>query len=108
MNKFRRRQCTRKGFTRKYTDADIRLLARTDELHGRISGPATKKLCERGMFARTCGSPTCWFASMFSRLSQSGYRALSSTTSLTALDKGISFSPGYSNSHFFVMAFRMS
>jgi hypothetical protein len=28
-------------------DADIRLLAETDELHGTLSGPATKKLCER-------------------------------------------------------------
>lgn len=42
-----RRQCARKGFTRKYTQGDIRLLAHTDELHGRLSGPATKKICER-------------------------------------------------------------
>ncbi len=35
------------GFTRKYTDADQRLLAELDELHGTLSGPATKKLCER-------------------------------------------------------------
>ena len=35
------------GFTRKYTDADRRLLAELDELHGTLSGPATKKLCER-------------------------------------------------------------
>nr|VFJ67105.1 MAG: hypothetical protein BECKDK2373C_GA0170839_11601 [Candidatus Kentron sp. DK] len=40
-----RRQCTtHKGFARKYTRQDIHLLARTDELHGRLSGPATKKL----------------------------------------------------------------
>jgi len=37
----------RRGFQRKYTDGDIRLLARTDELHGTLSGPAAKKLCER-------------------------------------------------------------
>ena len=37
----------KRGFQRKYTDEDIRLLARTDELHGTLSGPATKKLCER-------------------------------------------------------------
>lgn len=43
----KRRQCTRKGFARKYTEEDIRLLTRTDELHGKLSGPATKKLCER-------------------------------------------------------------
>jgi len=35
------------GFSRKYTDADKRLLAELDELHGTLSGPATKKLCER-------------------------------------------------------------
>ena len=37
----------RRGFQRKYNDEDIRLLARTDELHGTLSGPAAKKLCER-------------------------------------------------------------
>lgn len=37
----------RRGFRRKYTDSDIRLLAATDELHGTLSGPAVKKLCER-------------------------------------------------------------
>ena len=42
-----RRQCTAKGFARKYTKEDIRLLARTDVLHGRPSGPTVKKLCER-------------------------------------------------------------
>jgi transposase InsO family protein len=35
------------GFSRIYTDADQRLLAELDELHGTLSGPATKKLCER-------------------------------------------------------------
>jgi len=35
------------GFTCKYTDVDRRLLAKLDELHGTLSGPATKKLCER-------------------------------------------------------------
>ena len=35
------------GFTRKYTDADRRLLAELDELHETLSGQATKKLCER-------------------------------------------------------------
>jgi hypothetical protein len=42
-----RRQRTPHGFARKYTDQDIRLLARTDELHGTLSGPTIKKLCER-------------------------------------------------------------
>ena len=34
------------GFSRKYTDADRRLLAEWDELHETLSGQATKKLCE--------------------------------------------------------------
>jgi hypothetical protein len=42
-----RRQRTVQGFRRIYMLEDIRLLAQTDELHGTLSGPATKKLCER-------------------------------------------------------------
>ncbi len=42
-----RRQRTVQGFRRLYTLEDIQLLAQTDELHGTLSGPATKKLCER-------------------------------------------------------------
>lgn len=34
-------------FARRYTPADIRLLAEVDRLHGTLSGPATRKLCER-------------------------------------------------------------
>jgi len=45
--RIQRRQRTVKGFTSKYTWEDIRLLAQFDELHGTLSGPATKKLCER-------------------------------------------------------------
>jgi len=45
--RIQRRQRTVKGFTSKYTWEDIRLLAQLDELHGTLSGPATKKLCER-------------------------------------------------------------
>lgn len=45
--RIQRRQRTVKGFTSKYTREDIRLLAGLDELHGTLSGPATKKLCER-------------------------------------------------------------
>lgn len=36
-----------KPFTRRYSDADVRLLAEMDALHGTLSGPATRKLCER-------------------------------------------------------------
>ena len=34
-------------FPRRYTSADILLLAEVDALHGALSGPATRKLCER-------------------------------------------------------------
>ena len=37
----------RHRFSMKYTLADIALLARTDELHDYLSGPATKKILER-------------------------------------------------------------
>jgi transposase InsO family protein len=37
----------RHRFPRKYTPADVRLLAKTDELHGCLSGPATKKIMGR-------------------------------------------------------------
>ncbi|HSH70992.1 MAG TPA: hypothetical protein VK997_13800 [Deferrisomatales bacterium] len=36
-----------KPFARRYTRADIRLLAEVDALHDTLSGPATRKLCER-------------------------------------------------------------
>ncbi len=42
-----RRQRPAKPFVRRYTREDIVLLAETDEVHGRLSGPATRKLCER-------------------------------------------------------------
>ena len=35
------------GFKRQYTDTDIRLLAKIDNLHGTPSGGVSKKLCER-------------------------------------------------------------
>ena len=37
----------RHRFPRKYTTSEVGLLARTDELHGWLSGPATKKIMER-------------------------------------------------------------
>jgi len=37
----------RHRFPRKYTSPEVGLLARTDELHGHLSGPATKKIMER-------------------------------------------------------------
>ena len=43
----RRAQRTPRPFARRYTAADIRALAELDQRHGTLSGPATKKLCER-------------------------------------------------------------
>lgn len=37
------------GFARKYSDAEVRLLAETDALHGTLSGPATKCLMQRAV-----------------------------------------------------------
>ena len=42
-----RRNAPVKPFARRYTAADIRLLAEVDALHSTLSGPATRKLCER-------------------------------------------------------------
>lgn len=42
-----RRGTPAKPFARRYTDDDSRLLAELDTLHGNLSGPATRKLCER-------------------------------------------------------------
>ena len=42
-----RRKAPVKPFARRYTPEDIRLLAEVDGLHGTLSGPATRKLCER-------------------------------------------------------------
>jgi len=45
--KIERQQRPYQGFERIYTAEDIRLLASLDERHDTLSGPATKKLCER-------------------------------------------------------------
>ena len=45
--RLRKAQYKRYRFPRSYTVADIALLARTDELHDYLSGPATKKIMER-------------------------------------------------------------
>jgi transposase InsO family protein len=45
--KIERQQRIYQGFERLYTVEDIRLLASLDERHNTLSGPATKKLCER-------------------------------------------------------------
>ncbi len=43
----RKPPCKRRRFPKKYALTDIALLARTDELHDYLSGPATKKIMER-------------------------------------------------------------
>jgi transposase InsO family protein len=40
----------RNRFSRTYTDADKELLAQTDNAHGRLSGPATRKILQRQYF----------------------------------------------------------
>jgi transposase InsO family protein len=54
IDQFRRTGCIEdrrgkpgKPFVRRFTALDIQLLAELDRLHGNLSGPATKKLCER-------------------------------------------------------------
>lgn len=42
-----RRSAPAKPFARRYTEADIRQLARMDALHGTLSGTITRKLCQR-------------------------------------------------------------
>jgi transposase InsO family protein/DNA-binding MarR family transcriptional regulator len=42
-----RRKAPTKPFATRYTPADIRLLAEMDVLHHTLSGPTTRKLCER-------------------------------------------------------------
>jgi len=46
-SRLRRRQTTSNGFARRYTAADIRLLAEVDQLHHTPNGYAVKQLCER-------------------------------------------------------------
>ncbi len=43
------RHTATRGFARRYNNVDCELLARTDELHGTLSGHATKKICERAL-----------------------------------------------------------
>jgi len=45
--RLRKADYDRHQFPRRYTRTDIALLARTDELHDYLSGPATKKIMER-------------------------------------------------------------
>lgn len=42
-----RRSPPAQPFARRYTDVDVCLLVKLDQLHGQLSGPATRKLAER-------------------------------------------------------------
>lgn len=53
----RRQQPPARPFAKRYTPADILALAELDSLHGTLSGPATKKLCERAF--RVFGDARC-------------------------------------------------
>jgi len=53
----RLRKAKKRGFIRKYTDADIRLLATTDELHGTLSGTGTYRRV-RTHFTKTRPRPS--------------------------------------------------
>ena len=44
-----RRGAPRRPFPRRYTNADVGLLAEVDALHGTLSGPPTRKLCARAL-----------------------------------------------------------
>ena len=55
----------RHRFPQKYSAEDVALLAKTDELHGWLSGPATKKILERENEVFTGGKP---FAHQFHTL----------------------------------------
>ncbi len=55
-----RRGTPARPFARRYTHEDVLLLAEVDALHGTLSGPATRKLCERAW--------TCFGDSRFERL----------------------------------------
>ena len=44
-----RRGAPNRPFARRYTRADVGLLAETDALHGKLSGPATRALCARAL-----------------------------------------------------------
>lgn len=76
----RRRKGVRHRFARRYTAQDVRLLAKTDELHGTLSGPATKKIFERefGVFGRPDFEPLASISvsHLYNLRKQTGYLRL--------------------------------
>lgn len=67
------------GFARKFTAADVKLLAQTDALHNTLSGPATKCLMQRayGLYgdARYARLATLSVAHLYNLRHQAGYQA---------------------------------
>jgi len=67
------------GFARKFTTADVKLLARTDALHNTLSGPATKCLMQRAYAvygdARYARLATLSVAHLYNLRHQAGYQA---------------------------------
>jgi transposase InsO family protein len=68
-----------RGFARKFTPADVALLAHTDALHGTLSGPATKQLMQRAYalygdtrYQRLAGVSV---SHLYNLRAQAGYRA---------------------------------
>lgn len=67
------------GFTRKFTAADVKLLAQTDALHNTLSGPATKCLMQRAYSVygddRYVRLATLSVAHLYNLRHQAGYQA---------------------------------
>jgi len=67
------------GFARKFTAADVKLLAQTDALHNTLSGPATKCLMQRAYTvygdARYARLATLSVAHLYNLRHQTGYQA---------------------------------
>jgi len=67
------------GFARKFTIADVQLLAQTDALHNTLSGPATKCLMQRAYTvyddARYARLATLSVAHLYNLRHQAGYQA---------------------------------
>ena len=67
------------GFARKYTAADVALLAETDALHDTLSGPATKHLMERALVVfgdtRYARLASISVAHLYNLRAAAGYRA---------------------------------
>ena len=68
-----------KGFVRRFTEADVALLAQTDALHGTLSGPATRHLMQRAhsVFgeARYARLATISVAHLYNLRKRAGYLA---------------------------------